>query len=101
MGLPLLDVAPLRTGEAPAAKALAPGALMQRAGAAAARQIAQRLGMTSKTVAVICGGGNNGGDGYVCALELARRGHQVECFALVRPATGDAQEAAAAWRASG
>jgi hydroxyethylthiazole kinase-like uncharacterized protein yjeF len=101
MGLPLFDVATLRTVEAAATKTLPPGALLQRAGAAAARQIAQRLGTTPKTVAVICGGGNNGGDGYVCALELARRGHRVECFALARPATGDAQEAAAAWRASG
>jgi hydroxyethylthiazole kinase-like uncharacterized protein yjeF len=101
MGLPLFDVATLRTVEAAATKALPPGALMQRAGAAASRQIAHRLGTTSKTVAVICGGGNNGGDGYVSALELARRGHRVECFALARPTTGDAQEAAAAWRANG
>ncbi|HUL68566.1 MAG TPA: NAD(P)H-hydrate dehydratase [Burkholderiaceae bacterium] len=73
---------------------------MQRAGAAAARQIAQRLG-TPKTVAIVCGPGNNGGDGYVCALELAQRGHRVECAALSPPVTDDARAAAAAWRASG
>ena len=101
MGLPLFDVATLRTVEADAAKALRPGALMQRAGAAAARQIAQRLGATPKTVAIACGAGNNGGDGYTCALELAQRGHRVECAALAPPAADDARAAAAAWRASG
>ena len=101
MGLPLFDVAALRALEADAARTLAPGALMQRAGAAAARQIAQRLGTTPKAIAIVCGAGNNGGDGYSCALELARRGHRVECFALAKPVAVDAQGAAEAWRASG
>lgn len=100
MGLPLFEVAALRAVEANAAKALRPGALMQRAGAAAARQIAQRLGTTPKTVAIVCGAGNNGGDGYACALELAQRGHRVECVALAHPATDDARATAAAWQAS-
>jgi len=101
MGLPLFDVAALRALEADAAKTLAPGALMQRAGAAAARQIAQRLGTTPKAIAIVCGAGNNGGDGYACALELARRGHRAECFALAKPIAADAQAAAGAWRAGG
>jgi hydroxyethylthiazole kinase-like uncharacterized protein yjeF len=100
MGVPLFDVATLRAVEISAAKSLRPGALMQRAGAAAARQIAQRLG-TPKTVAIVCGAGNNGGDGYACALELAQRGHRVECAALAPPATDDARAAADTWRASG
>jgi hydroxyethylthiazole kinase-like uncharacterized protein yjeF len=101
MGQPLVDTATLRTLEADAAKALPRGALMQRAGAAAARQIAHRLSTTPKEIAIVCGGGNNGGDGYVCALELARRGHRVECFALAEPTSADAQAAIAAWRSAG
>src|SRR5262249_18701730 len=49
----------------------------------------------------VCGAGNNGGDGYACALELARLGHQVECFALAPPSTDDAKATDAAWRTSG
>ena len=101
MGLPLLDVRTLRTVESDAAKTLPPGTLMLRAGAAAARRLAQRLGAQPKTVTIVCGGGNNGGDGYACALELARRGHRVDCVALAAPATADAQSTAASWRASG
>jgi hydroxyethylthiazole kinase-like uncharacterized protein yjeF len=101
MGQPLLSVDTLRAMEVEAAKSLAPGTLMQRAGAAAARRITQRIGAPPKAAAIVCGPGNNGGDGYVCALELARRGHHVECFALGAPATEDARNAAAAWRQSG
>lgn len=100
MGLPLYTVAQLRAAEADAQRTLAAGTLMQRAGAAAARQIAQRIGPRS-SVAVVCGAGNNGGDGYVAAARLAERGHAVVCWALAEPATEDARAAAAAWRAGG
>jgi ADP-dependent NAD(P)H-hydrate dehydratase / NAD(P)H-hydrate epimerase len=101
MGLPLLAVHTLRSLEVAAAKSLAPGTLMLRAGAAAAHWIAQRIGVPPKAIVVLCGPGNNGGDGYVCALELAKRGHRVACVALAVPATDDARATAAAWRASG
>lgn len=45
--------------------------LMERAGAALAEQV-QNCG--DKCVTVVCGGGNNGGDGYVCARLLMERG---------------------------
>jgi len=101
MGLPLFSIDTLRKAEVAAAKSLAPGALMQRAGAAAARAIAQRLGTDRRSVAVICGSGNNGGDGYVCATELARLGHGVECVALAAPSTDDARATLADWKAGG
>jgi hydroxyethylthiazole kinase-like uncharacterized protein yjeF len=100
MGLPLYTVAELRAAEAAAGSTLAAGTLMARAGAAAARHIAQRIG-DRRSVAVVCGGGNNGGDGYVTAARLAERGHAVVCWALAQPATDDARAAAAAWRAAG
>ncbi|MFW6059401.1 MAG: NAD(P)H-hydrate epimerase [Phycisphaeraceae bacterium] len=42
--------------------------------------------------AVLCGGGNNGGDGYVIARHLHNRGTPVTCYALTDPEelTGDA-----------
>lgn len=43
-------------------------------------------------VTIICGGGNNGGDGYVMARHLSIAGHRVALFATVDPASlqGDA-----------
>lgn len=100
MGLPLHTIAELRALESEAQRNLAPGTLMQRAGGAAARHIARRIG-AGRSVAIVCGGGNNGGDGYVAAARLAERGHAVTCWALTEPATEDARAAAAAWRVAG
>src|SRR5262249_32981893 len=101
MGVPLFSVETLRRFEVVAAKALPNGRFMHRGGAAAAKLIADRLGDAPKAVAIVCGAGNNGGDGYACALELARLGHRVECFALAPPSTDDAKATDAAWRTSG
>lgn len=48
--------------------------LMERAASAVASQIKLK---PSSTVLVICGVGNNGGDGWVIARELAQKGHEV------------------------
>ena len=101
MGEPLYRVAELRVLEQAAQAALPPGTLMQRAGAAAAALVAARLPEGSGRVRVICGPGNNGGDGYVCALELARHGVEVQCVALGAAATEDARAAFARWAAAG
>src|SRR5258706_3153936 len=88
----------LRAAERQAAATLAAGTLMQRAGGAAADWI---VAQGARRVRVICGPGNNGGDGYVCATELKRRGADVACVAVAAPATDDACAAAARWRDCG
>jgi len=50
---------------------------------------------------VLCGPGNNGGDGYGVARLLADRGWTVEVYAMGAPATDDAQAMAARWGAVG
>ncbi len=69
--------------------------LMERAGWAVARA-ARRFG-PCRTL-VLCGPGNNGGDGYVAARLLAAQGWPVRVAALAPPRAGsDAASAAAAW----
>lgn len=69
--------------------------LMERAGTGAADwvwRIAAR-----RPVTVLCGPGNNGGDGYVVARELARRGLAVTVVAPLEPRTDAAIAARHAW----
>lgn len=69
-------------------------ALMQRAGAAATavilRDYADRL---ASGVALFAGSGNNGGDAYLVAAQLARAGVAVRLHAAALPVTPDAQRA--------
>lgn len=73
-----------------------PGAvLMENAGAGAARAILARVqaaGQAKGRVVILCGPGNNGGDGYVVARHLANAGCAVELFSTAtRPSlSGDA-----------
>ena len=101
MGERLYSVGELRVLEQAAQAGLAPGELMQRAGAAAAAIVGRRLAEGRARALVVCGPGNNGGDGYVCALELARRGVAVQCVALGAAATDDARAAHDRWDAAG
>ncbi|MGV1015611.1 MAG: NAD(P)H-hydrate epimerase, partial [Methyloceanibacter sp.] len=55
-----------------------PGAiLMENAGRAVADEVSRRF-PDAATVAVLCGPGNNGGDGFVAARHLAERGYKVK-----------------------
>ena len=71
------------------------GTMMDRAGAAVADEVEKRCRpIQGRRVVVLCGKGNNGGDGFVCAGELFRRG-AVCTVVLVQgePQTGLAKEA--------
>lgn len=70
--------------------------LMQRAGQGAAEWVWRMA--TGGAVTVLCGPGNNGGDGYVIAETLRRRGLPVRVVAPLPPATDAARVARAAWR---
>jgi hydroxyethylthiazole kinase-like uncharacterized protein yjeF len=101
MSHPLLRVAALRAIEAQAAASLPPGTLMARAGRAAADSILARE--APRSACVLCGPGNNGGDGFVVAHELAGRGVSVDCVLIGAdvPAAADARAAHARWIAAG
>ncbi|MBI1401806.1 MAG: NAD(P)H-hydrate dehydratase [Porphyrobacter sp.] len=69
--------------------------LMERAAGGAAewiRRIAAGRGVT-----VLCGPGNNGGDGYVIARRLREAGHAVRVVAPLAPKTDAAKEARRRW----
>jgi NAD(P)H-hydrate epimerase len=68
--------------------------LMKRAGEAALRVLRSRW-PTAHRLCVVCGGGNNGGDGYVLARFAQAAGLSVTVLAAVTPETlkGDARRA--------
>jgi NAD(P)H-hydrate epimerase len=97
------DIALLTTQEMAEADRLAAvsgcdiDALMHAAGAAVASALAARF--PRGRILVLCGPGNNGGDGYVAARLLAARGRDVRVAALgaMTDPHGAAARAAAAW----
>ncbi len=62
--------------------------LMERAGTGCARFLLHEYGREGDEpvrAVVFCGGGNNGGDGFVIARELAQAGWRVAAYALREP----------------
>ena len=67
--------------------------LMENAGASVCRFINEAIGAANKSVAVVCGIGNNGGDGFVVAKRLLESGSKVRVLlALGTPTTDDARK---------
>jgi ADP-dependent NAD(P)H-hydrate dehydratase / NAD(P)H-hydrate epimerase len=100
LGIPqdLLTPNEMSLVDAAAPKLGVPGiSLMENAGFAVVRAIQARI-RPCRTI-VLCGPGNNGGDGYVVARLLTQRGWPVATAALAPPRAGsDAALAAARWR---
>ena len=93
---PILSVSDMAQADAAAIAAGTPGVvLMERAGVAVADAVCARF--DSQPALVLCGPGNNGGDGYVAARVLKDRGWPVEVRGLGEPATADAQAMRARW----
>ena len=94
----LLSVAEMAVADAAAIAGGTPGArLMETAGAAVAREIRARFAPCP--VAVLCGPGNNGGDGFVTARHLAEAGWEVNVALMGETGAlkGDAATMAESW----
>lgn len=76
--------------------------LMELAGAGAARLVRERAGGLAGKAVVLCGPGNNGGDGWVVARHLLAAGWTVRCVCLAEPAPDtDAHTNMQLWKALG
>ena len=92
----ILTAAEMRAAEAAVIASGTPArSLMERAGSAAAEAIWRFAGPLPTLV--LCGPGNNGGEGYVIARRLAERGSPVRVAAAGEPKSDDARSARAAW----
>lgn len=92
----VLDAAAMRAAEQAAADAgTSLSTLMDNAGEALGR-LAWRMA-AGRPVRILCGPGNNGGDGYVAARWLRAHGVDVEVMALVPPASELCRAVAAAF----
>lgn len=99
----LFDAAGLRAIETAASAELGdPYALMRRAGEAAWRELLHHWPRAFHLL-VVCGPGNNGGDGYVLATQALLSGRQAQVLRLPghAPRGELAQRAAAAYAAAG
>lgn len=94
----IITVSQMRAIDQASARAgIATRTLMENAGRAVAEAVAQRF--SPRPTAVLCGPGNNGGDGWVAARALKEKGWPVwvETLAPREALIGDAADAASAW----
>lgn len=98
----LYTVAQVRALDRRAIEALGiPGYELMRRAAAAAFASLRRRWPEARRVAVYCGPGNNGGDGFLLALLAHEAGLAAEVWALAKDAHGDAAQARAACEQGG
>lgn len=96
MSRPILTAEAMRAAEQAAIdKGATVETLMERAGRGLADAIALFTG--PRPTLVLCGPGNNGGDGYVAARHLVERGFPVEVAALGEPTSAAAKWARGQW----
>lgn len=94
---PILSISQMAAADAAAIASGTPvSELMERAGAALAAALVERF--EPQPVQVLCGPGNNGGDGYVAARRLQALGWPVEVRSLEAPLTEAARLAAQRWQ---
>ena len=98
-GRPILTAEAMRAAEQ---KAIDGGTsvedLMERAGIALAEAVYRFAGPTPALI--LCGPGNNGGDGYVAARHLAKRGVAVRVAEMSEPKSEAAKWARSRWEGS-
>lgn len=95
-GAPIVTAAEMRAAEQSVfASGMSQDELMERAGAAVAREVA-RFAMGGP-ILILAGPGNNGGDAYVAARLLHAEGHDVNLVATGAPGTGAAERMQALW----
>lgn len=95
-GRPILTAQQMRDAEQSAIDAGTPvETLMERAGHALAEAIYRFAG--PRPALILAGPGNNGGDGYVAARDLASRGVKVRVAALAEPRSEAAKWARSRW----
>jgi len=96
-GRPILTTERMRVAERAATDGgTSVEALMERAGAALAEAAFRFAGPLPALV--LCGPGNNGGDGYVAARHLAERGVKVRVAAIAEPKSDAAKWACSQWK---
>ncbi|WP_096358857.1 NAD(P)H-hydrate dehydratase [Variibacter gotjawalensis] len=94
----LLTTAEMNSADRAAISAGTPGIDLMEAAGAAVAEAAEAL-VPSGSIAIVCGPGNNGGDGFVAARLLAERGRSVRVFLVGERnrLKGDAADAAKRW----
>src|SRR3954468_2746683 len=93
---PILTTEAMRAAEdAAIAAGVSVEQLMERAGAGLAEAVYRFAG--AMPALILCGPGNNGGDGYVAARRLADRGVAVRVAALAEPKSAAAKHARGQW----
>ncbi len=94
-GAPIVTAAQMRAAEEAVFRREPQEEVMERAGAAVAREVARFA--HGAPILVLAGPGNNGGDAYVAARLLKAAGHDVAVVASGEPGTGAARAMHARW----